>query len=375
MTLRPDVWYNSVDGIRLGGNIEGRVSGTHEEGPHRLDLGLWVGTRFPVNPFSYYLSFTEPISAFSEYGSEANVRFVSSIREGYHQHQLVFNKRWQESSDYRNYWELGMGYSVEKRFKDSYLEFPELWDTAWKGLIKFNVSHQSHNRLGKFQMAIQSDINTYRKIFARGNVTLIQEIPLADQVNIHLRGFAGATGINAYQEYAFMKSSPSPIYWLDQPLTRSKGTLPGRWLRSGNLNLAGGPGLRGYTRQEYRSLDMSTLTLYRSVSAVNVEIDFPNPVESLIRRSHLIAEFLSFRSYFFSDSGFPLKIQSKSYFEKIYSDAGVGVALSLHIPDYLNKPRGFVLRYEIPFWLSDVENGEEPFKVRHILGVGAVITL
>jgi len=45
----------------------------------------------------------------------------------------------------------------------------------------------------------------------------------------------------------------------------------------------------------------------------------------------------------------------------------------LNIPDYLGKPRGFVLRYDIPFWLSDPDSGDS-FKFRSLIGFGAVLS-
>src|SRR5690554_3903930 len=93
--LAPDLWYNKVDGIRLGMNIIGEQEGTFLDGAHRLNAGIWLGTNFPDLPVSYYLSFTEPIPWISDFGSEGNVQLVSSVRTGFSRHGLYFNKRWQ----------------------------------------------------------------------------------------------------------------------------------------------------------------------------------------------------------------------------------------------------------------------------------------
>ena len=54
----PDLWYNDIDGIRIGARLLGEVEGTFNDGPHRLDAGLWVGSKIPSNPVSYYFSIT-----------------------------------------------------------------------------------------------------------------------------------------------------------------------------------------------------------------------------------------------------------------------------------------------------------------------------
>lgn len=86
----------------------------------------------------------------------------------------------------------------------------------------------------------------------------------------------------------------------------------------------------------------------------------------------MISEFLSFRSYLFTDLA-TVYGHSDSDADGFFSNLGAGLALSLNIPDYLGKPRGFVIRYESPFWLSDPA-GNEKFHWRHLLGFGATIT-
>jgi hypothetical protein len=61
--------------------------------------------------------------------------------------------------------------------------------------------------------------------------------------------------------------------------------------------------------------------------------------------------------------------------DQVKSDLGIGLQFSLNIPDYLGKDRGFALRYEIPFWLSDPSLGEKSFKFRNLIGIGAIISL
>src|SRR5699024_4993792 len=67
VSYAPDIWYNSVDGIRVGVRMRGKVPGSFKQGPHRLDAGLWLSTFIPASPVSYYFSLTEPITAISDF--------------------------------------------------------------------------------------------------------------------------------------------------------------------------------------------------------------------------------------------------------------------------------------------------------------------
>jgi hypothetical protein len=147
--------------------------------------------------------------------------------------------------------------------------------------------------------------------------------------------------------------------------------------------VAGGPNLRGYTHQDIEAfqaacanctideLDAQGFGLFSSVAAFNAEFDYPNPVKALFNQLPYIADFITLRSYLFLDTGSTFDDVDNT--NSILADAGAGFALSLNIPDYLGKPRGFVIRYDIPFWLSDPASGDS-FEYRSLFGFGAIIS-
>ncbi len=115
LNFYPDAWYNSVDGVRIGGFVLGEMEGEFKSGPHRLNAGIWLGTNFPDLPVSYYVSFTEPIPGLSDYGEEFNVQLVSSIRTGYSRHGLALNKRFQKEFDELRYQEIRLSVFQDNR--------------------------------------------------------------------------------------------------------------------------------------------------------------------------------------------------------------------------------------------------------------------
>lgn len=366
----PDLWYNDVDGIRVGLRLKGQVPGTFEDGPHRLDAGVWFSTWVPDLPVSYYLSFTEPISKWSDYGSEANIQLITSVRTGYYLHGIALNKRWQQGFDERRFRELTLLNSLEKRFDREYTAFPLLWSDAAKLLTGLNIELQDDNLLGWYNLSVSGSFQYRDDTYGTASLTAAQRITLNEYWGFRLRGFLGVSSSDTDNEYLYSRSGIQAIETIYSGITRAKGTIPQPWMESGKLQLAGGANLRGYTLQDTDSfISPASPLLYHSIASVNTEFDYPNPMEYLFNSIPYLSEFVDFRSYLFFDAGTPLSGDS----DTIFADSGAGFSLSLNIPDYTGKPRGFVLRYEIPFWLSE-PGTENAFSVRHLFGFGAVIT-
>jgi hypothetical protein len=368
----PDLWYNDVDGIRVGIRLKGQVPGTFEDGPHRLDAGFWIGTWLPSLPVSYYISYTEPINAWSDFGSEANLQFVSSVRTGYTIQGVALNKRWQQGFDERRYREIEFFNSYEKRFDDEYTAFPSLWSDQNKILTKLSAGLQNDNSLGWFNLNLSGSLQYLNDIYGTASITAIQRINFNDNWGLRLRGFTGLTTSSTAPEYLFSRSSSPAVETIQSGITRAKGTIPQPWMESGKFHLAGGANLRGYTFQDINSfVNFLDPVLFRSIAAFNSEFDYPNPLHYLFNQIPYASEFIDFRSFLFFDAGMPLGIGDEA--TTLFADAGAGFSLSLNIPDYHGKPRGFVLRYEIPFWLSE-PGLEDSFKMRHLFGFGAIIS-
>lgn len=374
----PDLWYNDVDGIKIGIRLKGQVPGTFEDGPHRLDAGIMLNTWIPDLPVSYDVRFTEPITTWSEYGSEANVQFSSSIQTGYHTHGVSLNKRWQQGFNERSYREVGIFNAFEKRFDDEYAAFPVLWSDDNKLLTHLRAELQNTNPLGWYNVSLNSSFQYLDEGYNSTTLRVIQEIPFNENWGFKVRGFAGITSSDAAPEYRFSRSGATAIDYLNSGLTRAKGTIPQPWMRGGNVQVAGGANLRGYTSQDVSTfVDENSFgevnpLLFSSIIALNTEFDYLNPIGILFNRLPYISDFISFRSYLFFDAGKSLQIENTEP-DQLFADAGAGFSLSLNIPDYLGKPRGFVLRYELPVWLSE-PGTEDSFKLRHLFAVGAVIS-
>lgn len=384
----PDLWYNAVDGIRLGINLKGQVPGTFEDGPHRLDASLWLGLGFPDNPLSYYLRYTEPISSWSEFGSEANVELISSIQTGYHNHGVAFNKRWQQGFDERRYREIRLYNSFEKRFNSEYTAFENLWSDESKLLTSFSAEIRDNNRFGWYHIRAGASFQYLNDVYSMFGITGNQNIRFNEYWGLQARIYTGLATSNTAPEYLHSRSMRPAMGWMSNGVTRAKGTIPQSWIESGHIQIAGGANVRGYSSKDIDSFqrtcadalslfgfcseqDFSPI-LFNTIASLNLELDYWNPIIRIFNGIPYASEFMRFRSYLFYDTGRSLGLIEYEPTGS-FSNIGAGFSLSLNIPDYRGKERGFVLRYEIPFWLSDA-NGEKSFKMRHLFGFGAVMS-
>lgn len=371
----PDLWYNDVDGIRTGIRLKGQVPGTFEDGPHRLNLGVWLATWFPDTPVSYYLAFTEPIPGISDYASEGNLRLISQIRTGFSRHGLDFNKRWQQGFEETNYTELSLGLKVQKRFDNEYMQYNLLWQEKGLYLAEMDMVFRNTNTLGEYyaRTGITANLAGNAAPFVHGLLEYQQVIKLSDSFAARGRLFAGAVSGNTVPEYRFARSFRSPSGWNMSGFTRAKGTIPTGWMAAGVFQFTGGPNLRGYIDQDFRQLENGLSPLLTSMGSFNIELDYPNPLDKALRKIPVLGELMKLRLYLFFDTGTSLGITDIEE-HRVISDAGTGLMFTFNIPDYLGKPRGIMIRYDIPLWLSH-PGMETRWKWRNLIGIGAVYNI
>ncbi len=371
----PDLWFNTVDGVRAGVRVVGEVPGSFGDGPHRLNAGIWLSTYFPTYPVSYYLEFTEPIPSLSDFGNEASVSLESSYRTGFQSHGLRFNKRWQAGFNEQNYKELSIGFRGEHRFDKEYLFYPQLWQDDWLFVSSAGLDITNESPLGRYLLSFSADGNIVGETdaFIRSAITFRQQTELNEHFTLFSRLYSGFATEGTAPEYLFSHSMEPARWWMNNGITRARGTIPPAWMGSGNIQVGGGPNLRGYLYQDIQSLNDGEVPLYTSLSSVNFELDYPNPLDKAISNIPVVGELVSLRSYLFFDAGTSLGL-TKIEEDRTLSDAGMGFLFSINIPDFLGKPRGLAIRYDLPLWLSHPGN-ENSFKFRNVIGIGAVISL
>lgn len=391
----PDLWYNSLDGLRLGIRVIGEEVGAFKEGPHQLDAGVWVGTNFPSNPVSYYFSLTEPIPAITDFAEEGSVQLISSIRTGFYRHRIQFNKRWQSGFNEDDYLKLSVYFSQEKMFSADYLAYPELWQMEAKSMIGFDVvrGHQ----LGKVKLYGSLEGN-HNFAEASGNFTtlkgfLTQKLELTKSLTLRTKEYAGLNFGDTAPENRFFYSAPSFNEQLEHGASRAEGTVSTSWLESGSFQFSGQTTIRGYANLDYFALERTNsdpgagiYSFFDRIVGFNVDLEVVNPIQKALKNS-LAKNIVELRSYLFLDGakGFgeferaqreqsPDIVNFYTYDNSAKFSSGAGLQISFNIPDYLANDRGLFLRYEVPLWLSAPQEGDPNFKYRTLIGFGAIFS-
>ena len=369
----PDIWYNDIDGIRVGLRLIGEVDGSFKDGPHRLDAGIWLGSKTPEHPISYFLSFTEPLAKLSRFGSEGSIQIITSSRTGYAKHQLSFIKRWQRGFNELEYLEVSLYGSYEKNFDANYRLNPANWSSKWKSLLGtiFNYSSSTERTAIKAELSILRELNTAYNVLS---FNLANGVFLTEDTSLNTRLFYHKSGKHAFGEYMPNIWTSSEINWQENGFQRAEGTIPSAWINDGILHVVGGANLRGYVNQ---------FSKYEVVYGLNLELSFINFIQHKINSSIYFSDILKFKRYLFFDIGAgdnemffsnseinPTGLEASD--TGLLSDAGLGFQLSANIPDYLGKDRGLFIRYDIPFWLSSPSNHENNFRYRSVVGIGAI---
>ncbi len=392
LRIYPDLWYNSVDGLRVGVDLRKGQAGDLDNKQYLLDFGFWLATRFPQHPVSYYLHFTEPIGPWSSFNAAASVGVVSEYRTGFMQEGLIFQKRWQPGFAEDNYEKLHIRFAGEKLYTREYELFPELWNDGWTYLadVRFTIRRETGSTL--LLLNIGSMVSTPNGTYTSGasgraTIGFSQKWALGSGFHWSYRLFGGFSIKYTPPQYRFFSSLASPREWKTNPFVRSRGTVPPVWMKEGWVEFAGGPGLRGYVYQDIQSLKSGRPDLMRDVISINTEISYPNPVSSLLSKHSFLNSLITFRSYLFGDAGERLPLKGKwvlrqvggplytGVTRRIRADAGPGVALSLTFPDNEGRTRTITFRYDVPLWLSAPLPGHPELSYRNILGLNVIIPL
>lgn len=374
ITPGPDLWYNSVDGLRIGVKIRGQMAGSMGDGPHRLDVGFWLGSKWPSSPFSYYASLTELVPGWSSFGSEASFEIISSIREGFYSHGLTFRKRWQNGFNENEYVQLYVLADVNKRFDLDYVALPVLWDS--KTLYMFEPNLEVNGNYGAigpisqsllFRIAGQGAFN--QDFFTQLEFEQEGKIELYDDFKLGHRIFFSTSSSNVPTQYQYRLSTGKAVEDLNNGFGRSKGTLPISGFEQGWLHLPDGPNLRAYGLYEMKQIFTDKPNIYRSSAAINLELDVPNPISWIVDQTPILGGILNNRMYFFNDTGQGWGSEKS----KIQSNFGLGLSVGLNLPESLGKNKILTVRYDVPFWLSHPVATEPNFKYRSVLGFSNII--
>ena len=379
--FRPDVWYNAVDGIKLGMHFEG----AYLHNFLKADGSVWFNTqlgqwsRFENSNagngvqkwLNYTLNLSTPLSrSMPNVTTFLNTRFL----DGLWFHKL--GAAWVINAS--NYLQLSAQTFHRTQGSGDYLLYPNQWSSYSTNSnnslnISYTRSYQYHRGFGYFTLSLRTPVlsNSFNYNYAElesVNTRLVHKLLVRTRVYARY-----GLGNNLPQESLLYLAGANPEDMMDNKYLRSMAVVPTSWLRyspyeTNHFQYGGGLNMRGYNG--YLATDdregVSHIAYRgRSGAALNAEVDFSNYFNF---KPALTRNWLSVAVYAFADAGImelskvlpPPPNAPQQRFEVVATnkvsdlrlDAGIGTAFTIKKWGVFEKAKPLTLRFDMPLFLN-----------------------
>lgn len=376
---RPDLWYNSFDGFKVGGV----VNGTYMNQLHNFTLRAFYNT-----------------------GLEQEYLVPNDIRNDFDRINFVF--------DYDTYLAKGLRFRTDFRLLDGlqssqagldyflpngkteiygffrtmyraneaaleYLFIPE-WGVGQRN-HKFHVgiSHYYEYEKGSgmidFELvssSLGSDYDFSYLVFESKHEHRFGKLP------IRYRFFGQyGTGTNWAPESRLFLAGANPEEYMDDPFTRSQGIINRSFAGDfdGNLNTfhyGGGLNLRGYNGYfaPYIAENGEVVSTYAGTTGASVNAELPFTALFLNRETSL-DDLVNVEAYLFGDAGI---INANApgedlVFSNFRADAGIGGNIEIKRFGKFNDLKPLTIRVDLPLFLNRPGPDDDYFAFRFLLGI------
>ncbi len=400
--IRPDLWWNSVDGVKAGMHIESDYLGvlhkidatlwwnTHLFQDNRFKPGVGEGTYKHYAPLSYSLNLSSPITkSIPRLLLELKARDLDGLQ------YLRAGASYKLSV--RNF--IGFHILSMKRKDEedlNYLLSPKEWSSIGQRTnSSLNLSYDAGYEYGKGNGEFHALVRAPFLVGNRNdafNYSFIQ----VESINTHRLGkldlrtrlFARyGTGTMLPYESLLFAAGANPEQLMENKYTRSVGFVPEGedWrgisrFEPTHFQHGGGLNLRGYTgyfMQDTRDGENILSYKGRSGAGVNCELDF----DRLIRLTpKLTRNWLHMDAYLFGDAGIMetsrysnvdfTDIVPTEMWSDVRVDAGLGLAATITRFGPFEQARPLTIRVDFPVFLSRPGyNNPQYSGLRYVVGV------
>ncbi len=397
--VRPDVWWNPIDGIKAGAHVEGDYMFTL----YKLDASVWLNTHLlqedaylsykgdgPYKiyaPVHYSFNYTSPVSRnYPKLSMQINSRFIDGIwyqRGGFN---------WMQSDK-----NLIQGYAQSMWMHDAQAadyritprDFTSTWtrpntsiNLAWTH--NYNYMHGA----GRYTLSLRAPMLNGNNTPSNYSYAQLESINTnyVKKFEVRTRVFGRYGMGNRFpSESLLYLAGGSPEDLMENKYTRSKGFVPDEWggisrydmnhfQQGGGLNLRG---YAGYNAPDERNGAVLESYKGRSGAAVNLEVGFENYFPY---RPRLFRNWLHVNAYAFADAG----IMQLSYFSSanVYNivptnmwsdvrmDAGLGFAFTVKNWGVFEKAKPLTLRIDFPVFVNRTPYSNPQYLAyRYVIGI------
>lgn len=399
MYMRPDAWWNPIDGIKAGLHLEGDYLSTM----YKLDASIWWNTHLlqqvayksfkgegyydRYKPVNYSVNYNSPISRnLPKLQLQVNSRYL----DGLWCNRAGFNWLLSDKNTVQLYGQMLWRASA---YDLAYLNDPAEWSsTPGRKNNSLNAAWTHHYEYfhgqGRYTISarapfLQKDALPFGYSWAQLESV---NYGFLDKLEIRTRIF-GRFGLGRQMPYESMlfMAGASPEEQMENKYTRSIGFAPADWRGTSlydvnHLQQGGGLNLRGYAGyyapDEFKN---GLLTGYkgRSGAAVNVEVGFDNYIKW---RPRLTRNWLKANLYAFGDAGI-MELSQYSFtnfhvttptttWGTVHADAGAGCAFTIKNWGVFEKAKPLTIRVDFPVFLNRPPYGNSQYTaLRYVIGI------
>ncbi len=399
--IRPDLWWNPIDGLKAGVHLEGDYFSTM----HKIDATIWWNSHIGQDnryvsyksegwynrylPISYTVNYVSPLNRFMP---KLQLQLNSRVLDGLSYHRAGFNWLMNDNNTVRAYWQTMWR---PKGFDYDYLIYPLEWSSA-KGQpnSSLNLSWTHNYRYtrgsGVYQLALRAPMFNGNSAsafnYAYAQFEAINNNKL-DKLEVRTRLFGRyGVGSNIPYESALWAAGANPEEQAENKYTRTKGLMPESWegISAAGINhfqMGGGMNLRGYAGYVITDTrNGNVLVGYKGRSGVsgNIEIDFDNYIGF---KPKLVKDILHLDCYLFADAGIIelskmtvagqyWNITPTTMWSDVRMDAGLGFALTIKKWGWMDKAKPLTVRFDMPFLINRTPFADPGYAAfRYVVGI------
>jgi aminopeptidase N len=398
--LRPDIWWNAVDGIKAGVHVEGDYLFTL----HKIDASVWWNTHL-LQGGDYQSSFTgegeysryAPVNYSFNYLSPLNrnmpklqMQVNSRFLDGLWYHRGGFNWLMNDKNAFQLYGQVMWRPST---FDFDYLIYPLEWSsTAGRRNNSLNASwahtYSYFHGAGRYTFGLRAPILQKAALPFTYSYAQLEAVNYNNygKLEVRTRVF-GRFGLGRQIPYesALYLAGANPEELMENKYTRSRGIVPYDWQgisafdvnhfqQGGGLNLRG---YAGYYAPDQRGNQMLLSYKGRSGASANVEIGLENYMPW---RPKAFRNWLHANVYLFGDVGImelsnfftpsTQHILPSDMWSDVRADAGAGLAFTIKNWGVFEKAKPLTLRIDFPVFLNRPPFGNNQYAAfRYVVGI------
>jgi hypothetical protein len=378
LNWRPDIWYNSIDGVKAGVNFNGHYLSNRMVFSSTIWYNTTLGNDYngnARNPLNFTFKFRD--------------RFAKNMYQRFEVRALDGLALLNVGVDYEfNKWLLEVYFKGFYRNGNSNLDYL-LYPTSWNANkqnnsinidLSQNYSYNKGNGTTKFgfRTTAFSDYDYSRLYFQWINHHNISKFEL------HTRTYLQTLiGTDIAPESQLNLAGANSEEMMDNKFIRSRAFVPTDWLGYGNdvnhFQAGGGLNIRGYAGYLV-PVNTGNTQVYvytgNNGAALNAELDFDKFIPLNPKR---ISKYFHIDSYLFGDIGVLQNQFDQSEYglasktttaTSVMASAGAGVAFTIKKWFNYDEVKPFTLRFDMPLFLNSTPFVDgEYMKFRWVVGV------